>query len=171
MTADLRHRYRAIVGHLLAKTASSVPDKARMDNGVHSVALSYGGNPYRHRDFHHGPWHSLAAALQDMALYAIWSLGPWSMARWNLQTSHVKETICHSGNMLPRCLHILSSPYVHRYPLELQPTGQLPRFTKKACSHFPPAHHRGPSSLAGSLLHIHVVSYIAFRRARSRSHE
>jgi hypothetical protein len=118
MTADLRHRYRAIVGHLLAKTASSVPDKARMDNGVHSVALSYGGNPYRHRDFHHGPWHSLAAALQDMALYAIWSLGPWSMARWNLQTSHVKETICHSGNMLPRCLHILSSPYVHRYPLE-----------------------------------------------------
>jgi len=60
------------VGHLLAyQTASSVPDKARVNNGVHSVTLSHGGNPYRHRNFHHGPWHSLMSTLQDMALYAM----------------------------------------------------------------------------------------------------
>lgn len=46
-----------------------------------------------------------------------------------------------------------------------------PTIQRKACSHFPLAHHRGPSSLAGSLLRIQAVSYIAFRRARSRSHE
>jgi hypothetical protein len=167
MTADLRHRYRAIVGHMLAKTASSVPDKARMNNGVHSVALSYGGNPYRHRDFHHGPWHSLAAALLDMALYAIWSLGPWSMESANKPCERddlpFRE---YAAEVRSYPVHTCMSTGTRWSPA----TGQLPRF-KKACSHFPLAHHRGPSSLAGSLLRIHVVSYIAFRRARSRSHE
>ena len=46
-----------------------------------------------------------------------------------------------------------------------------PTIQRKACSHFPLAHHRGPSSPTGSLLRIQAVSYIAFRRARSRSHE
>jgi len=60
--AEGRHRYR-YSGANLHSTASSVPDKARVNNGVHSVTLSYGGSPYRYKDFHHGPWHSLAAAL------------------------------------------------------------------------------------------------------------
>ena len=118
----------SMVGQTCISTASSVPDKARMNNGVHSVTLSDGGNPYRHRDFHHGPWHSLAAAaLQDMALEHVESANK----------PHVKETICHSGHMLPRCASLTCPLLVQVHvPVRVQLPGSS-HDSKKGVLSFP----------------------------------
>jgi hypothetical protein len=93
-----------------------------VNNGVHSATLSHGGNPYRHSDFHQGPWHSLAAAFAGHGTLR------------NLQTSHVKEADLPFRAYAAEG-QLTCGPQVH-VPFRVQrpATGQLPRLKKGVLS-------------------------------------